>query len=217
MRKLRTPLLLAGGALLAAGAAVAAESRTHVMNIALPDGAVAQIRYEGDRASHMVVSRTVATPIVIFDRARMPALSLASMAIPMANLDMRPVLADFARFSAMMEMQSRAMMQRMAQMERQLAQNSGLLPPDALRMVSAGQAPAGVVQYRYVSTTSRDGCTTSVQWSSDGSGAQPKVVKASSGACGAQAHKPQPVKAPAEAGRADREPVRAAVPGTRRT
>jgi len=201
--------------LLAAGAAVAAESRSHVVNIALPDGAVAQIHYEGDRAPSVAVARAGPAPVSVFERVPISVLRTAPVVIPMTGLDMRPALADFARLSAMMEMQSRAMMRqmaRMAQMQRHWAD-----APGAARMVSAGQAPAGVVEYRYVSTTSRDGCTTSVQWSTDGSGAQPKVVRASSGTCGADAHSPLPTKAP-ETG-ADGAAIGTAktVPGARRT
>ena len=54
MRKLRNILLAGTGALLVAGAAIAAEK--HVMNVALPDGSVAQIHYEGDVVPRVVLA-----------------------------------------------------------------------------------------------------------------------------------------------------------------
>ncbi len=95
------------------------------------------------------------------------------------------------------------------------------------RTVSAtqGAAPAnGVVQYSFVSTTNSNGCTTSVQWLSDGSGAQPQVYKTSSGECGAKPEAAKPVKTaaqapakPAPAPTPAKEEAPRAIPGANRT
>ncbi len=131
-----------------------------------------------------------------------------------------PGFADLDRMAAMMAQQHRQMMQRVAQMQAQMA--------DALKQAQSqtqtvaatnGAAPTsgpanGVVQYSFVSTTNADGCTTSVQWRSDGSGAQPQVYKTSSGSCDARPEAAQPTRAAAP--KADTE-ARKTVPGANRT
>jgi len=190
MHKLRTALLAAAGAMLVTGAAVAAE-KYHVMNVALPDGSVAQVRYQGDVAPRIVIADTPIQHI--------------SLADPFAGMD---------RMFAAMEMQHQQMMQRVAQMQAQMA-DAVQQAQSQTRTVSAADgavAPAnGVVQYSFVSTTSGNGCTTSVQWRSDGSGAQPQVYKTSSGECGA---KPEGAKRQMTAAPAKEEarPVKAAAP-----
>ena len=190
MHKLRTALLAAAGVMLVTGAAVAAE-KYHVMNVALPDGSVAQVRYQGDVAPRIVVADT-----------------------PIQRVALAEPFADMNRMFAAMEMQHQQMMQRVAQMQAQMA-DAVQQAQSQTRTVSAtdgAAAPAnGVVQYSFVSTTSGNGCTTSVQWRSDGSGAQPQVYKTSSGECGAkpEAAKPQMTAAPAKE---EARPVNAAAP-----
>ena len=195
MRKLRTALLAGAGAALLAGAAVAAETY-HVMNVALPDGSVAQIRYQGEVAPKVVLA------------ADAPA-EQAMLADP---------FAEMARISAMMELQHRQMLQQVAQMQAQMADAMKQAQSETHAVsATSGAAPAnGVVQYSFVSTTSGDGCTTSVQWSSDGSGAQPKVYKTSSGECGAKPEAAKPQKTAATAVPKPAEPEKA-IPGANRT
>lgn len=178
MRKLRTAVLAGAGAMLFAGAAVAATVRSHEMTVDLPDGAVAHIRYQGNVAPRVVVSPVVAEQVAFADPF------LAFDPAPFAALD---------RVSAMMDRQADAMMQRVAQMHRQM-------PSDATapHFAAMGKAPAGTMQYSFVSMTS-DGngqCTQSVEWRSDGSAAQPKMIRTSSGDCGSAsaADKAAPVK-----------------------
>ena len=195
MRKLRTALLAGAGALLVAGAAVAAE-KYHVMNVALPDSSVAQIQYQGEVAPRVVLADAPVQRIVLAD--------------PFADMD---------RMFATMEMQHQQMMRQVAQMQAQME--------DAVKQaqsqtraasVTTGAAPAnGVVQYSFVSTTSSDGCTTSVRWSSDGSGAQPQVYKASSGNCAAKAEDAKPTKASAPRADAPKAEAPKAIPGANRT
>jgi hypothetical protein len=156
MRKLRTAVLAGAAALLVAGAAEAATAKFKTMNVALPDGSVATVRYVGDVAPRIVVqpvdARTVAMP--------------------------DPFL-ELERISAMMEAQSRAMWQRAAEMQRQAA-----AAPNGTVLVG-GKPPAGTtVHYSYVSTTSNGTCTQTVEYRSDGSGKAPQVTQASAGDCG---------------------------------
>lgn len=191
MRKLRNTLLAGAGALLVAGGAVAAEKSAHVMNLAFPDGSVAQVRYVGEVAPRLVMIEAPVQRIVLADP-----------------------FAQMARISAMMELQHRAMMQRVAQMEAQMADAMSRAQSE-MRMVSVpgeDATPAGVVQYSYVSTTSANGCTTTVQWRSDGSGAQPQVHKTSAGSCAANPDAARPVLTAAPKAEAPQ-----AVPGAKRT
>ncbi len=150
MRKLRTALLAGAGVMLVAGAAVAAE-KYHVVNVALPDGSVAQVQYQGDVAPRVVIADAPVQRIALAD--------------PFADMD---------GIFAAMEAQHQQMMQRVAQMEAQMADAMKQAQSQTRTVSTAnGAAPAnGVVQYSFVSTTNANGCTTSVQWRSDGSRAR---------------------------------------------
>jgi hypothetical protein len=157
MRLARTTILAGGAALLLAGTAAAAAEKLHTMNVALPDGSVAQIEYTGDVAPKVAVAPAEAVPVAYVD--------------PFAELD---------RMAAYMEAQHQAMMQQVAAME-QAAARAGSGTPGQLTVV--GDLPAGT-HFTYVSsTTDANGCTQTVQYSSDGSSAQPKVTRTSAGSC----------------------------------
>lgn len=199
MRKLRKPLLAGGAVLLLAGAAVAATHHSHVLNVALPDGEIAEIHYSGNVAPEIVLAQprteaiAFADPFAAFD--------------PTADYGMSP-FAAMDRVAALMDQQAQAMMMRVGQLQREM--RSG---PPAMHLTGQSEAPAGVVEYSYVSTTSgNDGCTTSVSWRSDGSGAPPKVIKTSSGHCGAQSDQSTGKPLKAAAPKSD-----APIPGAHRT
>lgn len=148
MRFARTTILAGGAALLLAGTAAAAAEKLRTMNVALPDGSVAQIHYSGDVAPQVSVQPVDAVPVVYVDP-----------------------FAEFEQLAAYMEAQQQAMMQQVAAMQQAAAQGG------------TAALPAGV-HYTYVSsTTDANGCTQTVQYRSDGSGAQPQVTRASAGAC----------------------------------
>jgi hypothetical protein len=152
MRLARTTILAGGAALLVAGTAAVAADKLHTMNVALPDGSVAQIEYAGDVAPQVSVQ-----PVAVLD--------------PFADLD---------RMAAYMEAQHQAMMQQVAAMQQAAAQASAGIPG---QMTVVGNLPAGT-QFTYVSTTTdAGGCTQTVRYSSDGSGAQPQVTRTSAGSC----------------------------------
>jgi hypothetical protein len=98
-----------------------------------------------------------------------------------------PFLASFDAMSAMMERETQAMLQ-MA---------STMAAPAGPGVVMTGAVPKGM-HFTYVSTTTdAHGCTRTVSYASDGSGAAPKLTQASSDGCGAvQAN---PVATPAKA------------------
>jgi hypothetical protein len=155
MRFARPTILAGGAALLLAGTAAAAAEKLHTMNVALPDGSVAQIEYTGDVAPKVSVQPLDAIPVAFVD--------------PFAELD---------RVAAYMEAQHAAMMQQVAQLERAAAQSGA---PGQMTLV--GNLPAGA-HYTFVSsTTDASGCTQTVEYSSDGSGAQPQVTRTSAGSC----------------------------------
>jgi hypothetical protein len=157
MRFTRTTILAGAAVLLAAGTAAAAAETLHTMNVALPDGSVAQIEYVGDVAPTVSVAPVTAVPVAFVD--------------PFAQLD---------RMAAYMEAQHRAMMQRVAAMQQAAAHAAAGAPG---QMTVVGDLPAGT-HFTYVSsTTDANGCTQTVQYSSDGSSAQPRVTRTSAGSC----------------------------------
>jgi hypothetical protein len=155
MRFARTTILAGGAALLLAGTAAAAAEKLHTINVALPDGSVAKIEYIGDVAPKVALQPAEAVPIDYVD--------------PFAELD---------RVTAYMEAQHQAMMRQVAQLEQAAAQGA---TPGSVTLV--GDLPAGA-HYTFVSsTTDANGCTQTVEYSSDGTGQQPKVARTSAGSC----------------------------------
>lgn len=169
-------LALAGLAAVAlsGGAAIAQDAQNvHHMNVALPDGSVARIEYVGDTAPKVVVApvRRIALPVVFAD--------------PFARFD--SVFAE-------MDRQMDAMVQQARMLAAQPADGSARIDT-----VAAGKLPAGTVRYSFYSTsTGEGGCTQSVQYVSDGTGA-PKVTRRSSGDCSAMGRAPEKASAPAAA------------------
>lgn len=158
MRKLPTALLAAAGLALTAGGAYAASERMKTMQVALPDGSVAQIRYSGDVAPRIRVVPVEAREVLAYD--------------PFAEME---------RISAMMQARHAAMMREMAELQRHAATVAASGAPG---VVMTGNAPAGT-RYSYTVVTSNGNCTQRVEYRSDGSSAQPKVTQASSGDCSA--------------------------------
>jgi len=160
MRKIRTAVLAGVAALCVAGTAVAASNDTHVMTVDLPDGSVARIEYQGDIAPKVKIDSSMRfAPVQFTD-----------------PFDAAP-FAMFDRIFADMDRQATAMM-RQAQ---SLALPDGDGEPD---LVAFKTLPTGSVSYRFVSTSDGNrSCTRSWQWTSQGSGQQPKLVTASAGDC----------------------------------
>jgi hypothetical protein len=156
--RLMSKVLLGGLATVAlAGTAVAAE-HVHVMNVAMPNGAIAKVRYVGDTP-----------PVVRFVPVR------AVPAMPVAMID--PSFAAMDRMMAAMDAHADAMMRHAAMMAAAPATAAPLQHADMQKL------PAGTVSYSYVSTTSSNGCTQTVRMTSDGSADQPQVIRTSAGTC----------------------------------
>ena len=158
MPKLRTLALAGGASLLFAGTAIAAE-KLHTMEVDLQDGSLVHITYAGDIAPKVAVAPVDARRAVAYD----------------------PFAAMEREFAAMRERHAQ-IMQRVAEVQRAAAASG---QPD--QVVVSGNLPAGT-SYSYTvvsSSNGRNACTQTVQWRSDGSGAQPKVTRASSGDCDA--------------------------------
>lgn len=170
-------LALAGLGVVALTGGAALAQEMHVMKVALPDGSVAHIRYVGDKPPQVAV-------VPVAQRIAVPIMLAQPMASP---------FADFDRVFADMDRRMAAMMQQARMLASQPADSSG-----RLETVNLGKLPAGTVRYSFTSTTSGNGiCTRSVQYVSDGSAAQPKVVSQSSGDCSAMAKPVTKVSAPA--------------------
>jgi hypothetical protein len=162
MRKFRTAVLAGVAALGVAGTAMASSKDTHVMTVDLPDGSVAQIEYQGDVAPKMRIEPTTRfVPIRVAD-----------------PVDAAP-FATFDRVFAEMDRQVDAMMRQVRALEQQ-PHDLGARPD----LIAFGEMPAGTVSYRFVSTG--DGthvCSRSWQWTTQGSGKEPKLISSSSGDC----------------------------------
>jgi hypothetical protein len=174
MRKLPTALLAAAGLAVAAGTAAAAE-RLRTMQVALPDGSIAEIAYAGNVAPKIEV---VPAEAVAYD--------------PFAEIE---------RISALMQARHEAMMRQMAALEQEAQAAVALGRAAPGQVLVSGKLPAGThFSYTMVSTTSgANGCTQTVQYSSDGSSAEPKVTRTSSGDCSAVNKNPAPVQVSAPA------------------
>lgn len=162
--KTHAKILFAGaGALAIAGTAIAGD-RAHVMNVALPDGSVAQVHYVGDVAPRIMVA---------------PAQPLFPIALgggaPFAMLD---------RIAAQMDAQIGLML-------RQASSLATAQPTATARISQAalGALPPGTVSYSMTSYASGNGasCSQSVQVTSLGAGQPPKVVRQNAGDCSALA------------------------------
>lgn len=157
--RLMSKVLLGGLATAAlAGTAVAAEHAVHVMNVAMPDGSVAKVRYVGD------------TPPVV----RVVPIRVAPV-MPVAIID--PGFAAMDRMMAAMDAHADAMMRQAAMLSQMPATGSPLQHADMKTV------PGGTVSYSYVSTTSSNGCTQTVRTTSDGSSDRPQVIRTSAGKC----------------------------------
>jgi hypothetical protein len=153
-------LALAGIAAAAiAGTAIAAGSKTHVMNVALPDGSVAHIQYVGDIA-----------PKVTVQPRRLAGIENAWRPMP-----------SFTGFGRMMEEMSR----RNADLMRQV-QQMPIAP--GMNAASYGSLPAGGSSTSIVSYSNGDStCTRTTEVVSQGAGKPPKVTTNVSGDCSTNA------------------------------
>jgi len=157
MRITRTTILAGGAALLVAGTTAAAAEKLHQMNVALPDGSVATIEYAGDVAPKVTVEPTEPPLLVAVDP-----------------------FAQFDRIAAMMDAQREAMLRQVAALQQAAAQAEAGEPG---QLTVVGNLPAGVHYTMVSSTTDANGCTRTVQYTSDGGSAAPKVTRASAGSC----------------------------------
>jgi len=168
MRLTRKAVLAGIASLAVAGAALAAEApRFHTMNVHLPDGAVAHVRYSGDVA-----------PTVTIDAPRTPGWFDPAGAF--ASFGPAP-FAAFDRIAAELDRQADAMLREARFGAPGAAANVG-----GPSLLAAGGLPAGAAGYSFVSeTTSNGSCTRSVEVTRAAPTAKPNVVTRQSGNCAA--------------------------------
>ena len=167
MRKLPAFAFVGVAAAALAGAAVAAGPKTHVMNVALPDGSVAHVEYVGDVAPKVTVAPGPR------DDAAMP------WAMPF------PSFAGFDRMIREMQRQSEEMMRQAQQIARQPARGA------APYIASYGTLPAGGTSTTVVSVSNGRGtCTRTTELVSQGPGKPPKVTSNVTGQCGSAVQPP---------------------------
>lgn len=174
MRFTRTTFLAGGAALLVAGTAAAAAEKLHAIDVALPDGSTAHIAYQGD-----------VPPTVTIDPVETQAQARFD---PFAELD---------RMAYEMRARQQAMLQQMAAMQQAAVEAGATAAAAGPGMTFVGSLPAGAHVSYYSSTTDANGCTRTVQYSSDGNGAAPKVTRASAGSCDAASGEAAPTRAAA--------------------
>lgn len=180
-------------AILGAGVAEAATARLHTMNVNAPDGSVVQVQYSGD----------VAPKVEVVPADQAPAASMPVMANPFAEMD---------RISAIMDARMNAMMQQAAMMQMQQQAVARGDEKDVPGFVMTGDMPKGAHVTYYSSSTDANGCTRSVSYSSDGSGAAPKMTQAASDSC--EAVTPSTKAIPAKAEKPVERPKQAAPANT---
>ena len=183
MRMLSKTYILSAAALalLGAGVAEAATARLHTMKVDAPDGSIVHVEYAGEVAPRVEI---------------VPVSEAAAMMPLMAD-----PFADMERISAMMDAQMQAMMQQAALVQQQ-ALASGEAGAPGVTM--AADAPRGMHVTYYSSSTDARGCTRAVSYSSDGSGAEPKMTQVASDSCEAADRQPViPAKAQVPAGHPD--------------
>lgn len=154
-----TALLAAGAALIAVGTSAVAAETLHKMQVALPDGGTVHVEYAGEVAPKVTVEPARPQARIAYD--------------PFAELD---------RIAFEMRARQQAMLRQMAAMQ-QAAAEGRIAAPGGVTLV--GNLPAGAQVSYFSSTTDASGCTRTVQYSSDGSGAEPQVTRASTGSCDA--------------------------------
>lgn len=155
-------LPVAGAALaaLASIAVPAAAAETHVMTVALPDGGLERITYNGSAPPRVAIE---------------PAYGWA--AVPAAWVD---PFVMFDRISAEMDREMAGML-RAAQALARMPLGDPVLSEAAI-----GNLPPGAERYAFVSTVSGNGvCGRSITITSDGRGEKPQVVTKDFGNCGA--------------------------------
>lgn len=170
MRKLHT-VALAAAAIAVAGAAIAASPQTHVMNVPLPDGAIARVQYAGD-----------VPPKVTVDPAPLAAGFWTS-----------GMMASFASFERMIQQMNRETQAMMRQVQ-QIQAGHGV---PGMNVASYGNMPAGTNSVSIVSVSNGGStCTRRTEVVSEGLGKAPKVTSSVSGQCAPsaqpQAAKPSP-------------------------
>jgi hypothetical protein len=152
--------VLAGVAAAAAGTAIAASPRTHVMDVPLPDGAVAHVEYAGDVA---------------------PRVSIKPAATP--SDDDSGLVPSFASFHGLIEQMNSETQAMLKQTHGMMQQ--GKLP--GLNVASFGNQPAGTSSVSVVSYSNGAGsCTKTTAVVSQGAGKPPRVTTNVSGNCSAQ-------------------------------
>lgn len=147
-----------------AGAAVAAQPRTHVMDVPLADGSVVHVQYSGAIAPKVSVEPT----------------GLAGAWAPF------PSFGGLDRMIAQMRRQSDEMIRGAQAMARQPG-------APGLNIASYGNAPAGTSSVSVVTVSNGGGtCTRTTETVAQGAGKPPKVTSSVSGECARAAPQPAP-------------------------
>jgi hypothetical protein len=171
--------VLGGAAAVAlAGAAIAAGSNRHVMDVPLADGTTVHVEYVGD-----------VPPTVTVAPGRMAGPAWAPTAFPAF-----PAMPDMGGMIEQMNRQTAAM----AQQIQQIARQPGVGPAN---LATYGSVPAGANSVSVVSVSNGAGtCTRTTRVVSQGANQPPKVTTDVSGNCAAgPAVAPAPVPAPGAA------------------
>lgn len=153
-----------------AGTAAATTRHNHVMDVTLPDGAIARVEYAGNIAPKVTIE---------------PAIDPDADWVPL------PAFAGFDRMIAAMNRESEAMISQAQQSAHQPA--GGMMP----NFASLTKAPAGMTSMTVISYSNGSGtCTRTTQSISQGPGKAPLIKSSLSGNCGAPTAPAAPSVAP---------------------
>jgi hypothetical protein len=152
-----------------AGTAFAAAPKTHVMNVPLPDGAVAHVEYTGNVA---------------------PKVTIDPRPLPDAPMSWGMPFPSFAGFDRMIQEMQRRSQEMMRQAQEIAHRPAGAAP----YIASYGSLPAGDTSTTVVSVSNGGAtCTRTTEIVSQGLGKPPRVTSNVTGKCG---RAPQPPSGP---------------------
>jgi hypothetical protein len=169
VRTIAKIIMVASGACAFGGAALAASpAKVHMVRVAMPDGTIRQIRYQGDTPPRIVfipVRRVAVVDPVLFDPFRLMDRMATDMDRQFALTQRRAAMAAAERTA------------------------SGRRVP--VTISSTTRMPAGNVRYSFVSSSNgRTTCSRMIQITSTGSDRPAKVVSRTEGDCDTQASQP---------------------------
>jgi hypothetical protein len=152
------------------GVAAAGLANSHSMNLRLPDGAIAQIRYAGETPPEVRIQ-----PV--------------EFAVPAAYAE---PFAEWPPFAQMQRMEAQMQRELVALETLPLLADSVAADPEGMPPLAGGAVPPGVEGYTVVMTSTPQGvCTRTIEFGGGTADRPPTVLTRASSGCGADSAGPQ--------------------------